>query len=341
MCLYTTERLNRKYTATKKNKGIIPEMKDLRTKFYNQPCGKCVECKKKLASEWSQRLKEEMKHDKTAKFVTLTFDDESMVSLQERINKRAVIEEDKRLKSGEPLKKKLSGYNLDNEIATKCVRLFLERWRKKTKKSVRHWLITELGGNGTENIHLHGILWTEKSSSFIRETWKYGFIWDSVEKDGYVNEKTVNYITKYCTKIDEKHQYYVPKVLCSKGLGASYFDRRDWKNNKFNGDNTKQAYIAPNGAKISLPIYYRNRIYSDRQKESLWINMLDKNVRFVDGMKIDVSTKVGEDNYYRMLDAARKKNRRLGYGDDKKDWSKIKYERERRKINHQKRMKQI
>ena len=37
------------------------------------------------------------------------------------------------------------GYEKDNNIATLSVRRFLERWRKEFKRSVRHWLITELG----------------------------------------------------------------------------------------------------------------------------------------------------------------------------------------------------
>ena len=33
--------------------------------------------------------------------------------------------------------------------ATRAVRFFLERWRKEYKKSLRHWLVTEIGGNYT------------------------------------------------------------------------------------------------------------------------------------------------------------------------------------------------
>ena len=49
-------------------------------------------------------------------------------------------------------------YNLenDNDIATKAIRLCLERVRKQTGKSVKHWFITELGHEKTERLHLHG-----------------------------------------------------------------------------------------------------------------------------------------------------------------------------------------
>ena len=103
------------------------------------------------------------------------------------------------------LQKKGIGYNMDNAIAAKAVRLFLERWRKKYKRSLRHWLITEIGHNGTENIHLHGIIWTDsEKAATLKELWAYGYIWDgntrNEKKESYVNAKTVNYITKYITK---------------------------------------------------------------------------------------------------------------------------------------------
>ena len=38
----------------------------------------------------------------------------------------------------------------------------------------------------------------------------------------YVNEKTINYVSKYMTKKDEDNPDYISIVLCSKGLGANY-----------------------------------------------------------------------------------------------------------------------
>ena len=67
-------------------------------------------------------------------------------------------------------------WDTDNKAAAYAVRHWLERVRKKTKKSVKHWLITELGHKGTERIHLHGIIWT-KDSELIKK-WGYGYVWD-------------------------------------------------------------------------------------------------------------------------------------------------------------------
>ena len=94
---------------------------------------------------------------------------------------------------------------------------------KKTGKSIKHWFITELGHEKTERLHLHGIVWGIGTDQLIKEKWSYGITYTG----NYVNEKTINYITKYMTKIDEKHPDFVGKVLCSKGIGAGYTKRPD------------------------------------------------------------------------------------------------------------------
>ena len=144
MCLYPRIIQNKKYTKNKKNGGVIPAVSDKRVLAVPIGCGKCMECKKQKAREWQVRLLEDVKHNTNGIFVTLTFSNESI----------------KKIVSG--IRNGIEGYELDNEIARKAVRKFLERWRKNNKKSVRHWLVTELGHEGTENIHLHGIIWTDK-----------------------------------------------------------------------------------------------------------------------------------------------------------------------------------
>ena len=312
MCLYPKLINNRKYQSNKKNGGVIPQVTDKRVLIVPVGCGKCMECKKQKSREWAVRLHEEIRHDKKGKFVTLTFSNESIAELSKDI-------------------KELNGYNLDNEIAKKAVRRFLERWRKKYKKSVKHWLVTELGGNGTENIHLHGIIWTEESAKTINEIWKYGYTWiGDKENEGYVNEKTINYIVKYVNKTDEKHKEYNSKILTSAGIGKNYINRIDSKKNKYKDKKTKETYTTRQGIKLALPIYYRNKIYTEEEKEKLWIEKLDKNIRYVNGEEVDISN--GEEEYYKLLEWHRSKNKRLGYGSDKKNWEQKRYENSRRNL---------
>jgi hypothetical protein len=312
MCLYPKLINNRKYQSNKKNGGNIPAVTDKRVLVVPVGCGKCMECKKQKARNWQVRLHEEIRHDKKGKFVTLTFSNESIKELSKDI-------------------KGLDGYNLDNEIAKKAVRRFLERWRKKYKKSVKHWLVTELGGNGTENIHLHGIIWTNESDKTINDIWKYGYTWIGNNKNGgYVNEKTINYIVKYVNKVDEKHKEYNSRILTSAGIGKKYLDRIDSKANKYKGKDTKEIYITRQGMKIALQIYYRNKIYTEEEKEKLWLQKLDEEIRWVNGEKVDISK--GEEEYYKLLEYHRKKNKRLGYGDDTKNWEQKRYENSRRNL---------
>lgn len=279
-----------------------------------------MECRKQKAREWQVRLLEDVRHNKNGKFVTLTFSNQSIRELAMEI-------------------KGLQGYDLDNEIATLATRRFLERWRKKYKKSLRHWLVTELGHEGTEHLHIHGIVWTDESLNEVEKHWRYGYVWKGKgdRQENYVNEKTVNYLTKYVNKQDNQHKEYKPKILTSAGIGKGYLERGDSKQNIFHGEHTKEYYVTRTGHKIAMPIYWRNKIYSEEEREKLWLLKLDKQERWVNGERIDISN--GDEEYYKLLQFHRAKNKRLGYGDDSINWERKKYENERRKLKIAERIK--
>lgn len=306
MCLFPRIIINPKYKPNAKNNYNPPNLEDCRVYYAPIGCGKCIECRKQKSAGWKVRLNEDIRMNKNAVFVTLTFDEEHLLKWGSMVDDAP----DK---------------IVENEIARIAVRHFLEKWRKKTKKSVRHWLITELGHKGTERIHIHGIIWTYDKNLII-EKWDNGFVYLGT----YVNETTIGYIVKYITKIDSDHKGFEPKIFASAGIGAGYFKRDDHKTNKFNGINTREYYQTRSGYKLNLPKYYRNKIYSDDEKEKLWINKLDKNERWVLGTKIDISK--SEDRYYTILKQAHEKNKRLGYGDDTEEWSITRYKKDRKKL---------
>jgi len=208
MCLYPTLIKNRKYTSTKKNKGIIPPINDERVKMVPIGCQECIECRKQKARQWQVRLLEHIKTNTNGKFITLTFSNEAIKELDREIDNN------------------IQGYHRDNAIATLATRRFLERYRKLHKRSIQHWLVTELGHRGTENIHIHGILWTNDNLNDIEKIWKYGFMWKGQKVNGvtrnYVNPTTVGYIMKYVMKKDEKHKTFKSKILTSPGIGNNY-----------------------------------------------------------------------------------------------------------------------
>ena len=137
---------NPKYLPNKKNGGNVPFPKDGRALYVPIECKECIDCRKKRANEWRIKLFEDIKVYKNGKFVTLTFRHYGKYSLDSLLKE---------------CNDNLPYYGKMNAVATLAVRRFLERHRKKFNFSPRHWFVTELGHNGTERIHLHGILYTD------------------------------------------------------------------------------------------------------------------------------------------------------------------------------------
>lgn len=293
MCLYPKLILNRRYCPTKKNGGIVPPCPDNRLKYVTAACGQCYECRKQKQRQWLVRMNEELKNNPNAYFITLTIDDNNMKKL---------IRE---CKSKE-----------ENDIATYALRMCLERIRKTYGKSVKHWCVTELGED-KDRIHIHGIVWGIGSDQKFKEKWKYGIVW--VGK--YVSSRTVNYITKYMLKVDEKHKEFQGKVLCSKGIGVGYAKSFNARNNKFKGSDTNETYRLPNGAKLNLPIYYRNAIYTEEEREALFLSKVEKGIVWICGEKCNIDD---ERAYMSLLNYHRSRASRL-YGDNPTDWDKKKY----------------
>jgi len=318
MCLYPKIIKNRKYQANAKNNGIVPHMQDERVGYVPIACGRCMDCMRKKSNEWRIRLMEDIRDHKNGKFITLTFSNESYTELNKQV--------------------KGHGYERDNNIAKLAVRRFLERWRKKNKKSVRHWLITELGHGHTEHLHLHGIIYADDVNE-IEKTWRYGFVWKGKMVRGalvnYVGEKTINYIIKYVTKIDVKHKTYKPVILCSPGIGGNYVKRKDFQNNRYKPGETKETYTLRNGREMQLPIYLRNKAYTEEEREKLWIEKLDKNKLYIGGHEINAED---EKAYNTLIGYYRMKSAELGYGIPA-DYLQAEWENQRRELIRLRRLK--
>lgn len=313
MCLYPKFIKNPKYRPNKKNGYCPPSYNDERVLFVPIGCGKCMECRSQKANQWRIRLLEEVRNNENGKFVTFTFDDKSLRKLEYMLDDNP------------------KGYDLDNAIAKKGVKLWRERWRKRHGRSPRYWLVSELGQENTERLHLHGIIFDKVGKSEIIDCWQYGHVWIG----DYVNDSTVNYSIKYFSKQDEKHKYYKPVILCSNGIGKGYLNRIDSKRNQYKEEGTKSDYVTRQGIKMNLPIYYRNHIYSDEEREKLWLELLDKEVRYVDRKKIDVSENY--DTYFQIREEKRIENERLGYGSPEIDEQRKQYEEDLRELKRKER----
>ena len=284
---------NKKYLPNQKNGYNPPPLTDKRVEYVPVSCGRCIECRKKKRREWMVRLSEELRGGENPPlFVTLTIRDEEM--------------------------KRIHGS--DNQIATQFVRWFLENIRKKTKKSVKHYLVTELGEE-KGRIHLHGFIWADKA--LILEKWIYGF----VHIGTFVNEKSINYMTKYMLKqsIDKS---FIPKVLASKGIGKEYLERIDAQNNKFKEKGTNETYRFRNGTKMYLPQYYRNKIYSEDEKEQLWIEKQEKEEVYIAGEKVNPNN---TEEYFNILKYHQDRAKEL-FGDNPEEWDEEKLRKRRKKL---------
>lgn len=302
MCLYPTFIKNPKYKPNKKNKGKPPVCRDRRLYYIPTKCGCCIECRKEKQREWRVRLEEELRTN-FGYFTTLTIAPEHIKNL----------EKDTGLKWEEN----------PNEIATRALRLFLERVRKDTKKSIRHWCVTELGEEG-DRIHLHGIFFGQKSAELIRKHWKYGFVFIG----SYCNSRSVNYMTKYMLKVDTKHKTFKQIVLASKGIGSGYFNRLDYLWQKQNYKKIEVAtYTFRNGTKMAMPRYYKNKLFTDKEREKMWINNLNRGLLWIYGEKVKA-------NDWKTIDNLRKYWQNYGVtvmGDDPIAWNAMKERRKEEK----------
>ena len=86
-----------------------------------------------------------------------------------------------------------------------------------------------------------------KKTEIIQDIWKYGIIWIGQ----YINEKTINYIMKYITKVDEDHKGFKAVILTSAGIGKQYTENKHkTSKNKYQEGKTDETYRLPNGAII-------------------------------------------------------------------------------------------
>lgn len=302
MCLYPIYGENKKFKPNKTNGGVPPVCTDKRLLIVPYKCGKCIECRKQKQREWMIRLSEELKENK-GYFVTLTFTRESFKDLKKDTG--------------------LWWEENPNEIATRSLRLCLERIRKKTKKSIKHWFVTELGED-KDRLHLHGIVFGTEDLKNLVEKWQYGI----VDIGQWCNEQTVNYIVKYMLKVDEKHPTYTPIVLCSKGIGSNYIkkNQESWQKQNYKKIEVP-TYTFRNGNKVAMPKYYKDKIFNDTEREKMWLNNLERGFEWIGGEKIKADD-LGE------IEKLRKWYRKRGvelFHDDPIKWDEQKQRRKEEK----------
>lgn len=88
-------------------------------------------------------------------------------------------------------------------------------------------------------------------------------------------------------KVDIKHPTFKQIVLASPGIGAEYMNRLDYLWQKQNYKRIEVAtYTFRNGTKMAMPKYYKNKIFTDKERERMWINNLNRGLLWIFGEKV-------------------------------------------------------
>lgn len=205
-------------------------------KMQQVPCGKCLDCKKARVNSWYVRLLEEKKISSSAKFVTLTYDDDTIPYSDSYLPS---------LDYGD-------------------VQRFIKRLRKVDQKpgqSIKYFIVGEYGSK-TGRPHYHAIMFNVVDIENVRKEWHYGHI-----HVGEVTDSSIYYTLKYTLKdlgkdkepIDRKPE----KALISHKMGLSYLTPEMVKYYK---DDPSRSVTMLGNKKTALPRYYREKLFTETEK---------------------------------------------------------------------------
>lgn len=210
----------------------LDEFLDEETGEYRQgmvvPCGRCLECQQRIRNWWTIRIMEEEKVSNSAKFITLTYNQEHIP--------------------------------FDYMIDKKDIQDFIKRLRYYEKKAKNSMKIKYFacGEYGSENYrpHYHLALFNSDPENVLKA-------WTSKGKEigniyvGEVTQASANYLTKYMINEDEDDNLRSFRLM-SKGLGESYIN----KQRNYHRNNLIPDYTFNDGRKTFMPRYYREKIFN-------------------------------------------------------------------------------
>lgn len=205
------------------------------------PCGKCPQCVKKRTSQWGFRLQKEAEASSSALFITLTYKSEC-IKLSER---------------GWPT------------LHPQDVTNFLKRLRKKSKRKIKYYYVGEYGKEN-QRPHYHMLIFNAEMED-IESTWNLGNV-----HYGQVEGGSVAYTLKYMYKEPTANLQLWKKRLpefgrMSKGLGISYLTADSMYYHTQANYLLSRVCMKQNDLLISMPRYYRDRIYDHHHKVMIQI----------------------------------------------------------------------
>lgn len=250
----------------------------------NIPCGKCGRCLQRRKMEWSFRMMNELIHSKTAYFVTLTYDPENVP--YNKYGQKTLVPtraKDLEFKAQEEGRKRKTKVWKNNQV-DRSLQGFFKRLRQNHKRTkdiyekvtngltpkdkIRYFACGEYGEQ-RHRPHYHAIIFNA-SEKAIMKSWTLGGV--HIVK---ATEANINYTMKYVDKRygTEQAKNKEPEFsTMSEGIGENYIN----KFAQWHRSNLDVLYVqTETGIRIPMPKYYRDKIFSDIQRQEQVIIVTD------------------------------------------------------------------
>ena len=179
-------------------------------------------------------MDQELRYSDNSFFVTFTYDDDSLIFA-----------------------------DVEPCLYKRHLQLYFKQLRKQLeKRSIKYYAVGEYG-DLFNRPHYHALIFYRgmldwfRLKMIIKDTWKYG-ICQVLPVSG-----AQGYVTKYILKFDHREHLVKPFSLISHGLGIDYLSD---KMVSYHRSNLTSYATKPGGYRISLPRYYKDKIFSEYER---------------------------------------------------------------------------
>ena len=248
------------------------------------PCGRCPKCRARIVSGWSVRLLQELKVSKSAKFITLTYADENLPISRNGYR---------------------SLYRRDLQLFFKRLRQLNKR--AANRNHIKYFAVGEYGGK-IGRPHYHVILFNSRIEC-IQKAWRQAVyvhsdglpIARTIGNNGQITKvrcrrgkiktkkmdighihygdqrgvtgASIGYCLKYILKPKDEtgcpdDDSVKPFRLISTELGISYVKDASWRK-WHHADINNRMYVTVDNKKVSMPRYWKEKLYTDKQREEI------------------------------------------------------------------------
>lgn len=205
-------------------------------------CGRCNACVANARREWAHRLYVETKASWSSRFITLTYDEKSLVfDIQ---SKRPTLEKSHVQKFIKKIRKR--------------------EFEKFKNQDVRYYSVGEYGSI-TDRPHYHMLLYNVNNETLgkIADVWGAGMV-----DVGSVTESSIMYVAGYVINRrdykDKGETRVLPFAQMSKGIGKQYLTPQM---KKFHKRGLRNHVVWEGGRKDRLSRYFKTRIFNSHELE--------------------------------------------------------------------------